>query len=200
MSKPEPINEFIRDALLAGHSRDVIGAELVKAGWSEREISAGMNAFADTEFLPPVPSPNAMLSARDAFYYLLLFTALAFASTYVVLLIHMLIDWMAEGRFRSYRFNQAIAVLVVAGPVWFVLNRITERMHGSGERDRSLIRRWLTYMALFVTAVIAGGQLVGIIFEFLQGETTLVSLSKAAVVEVVSSSIFLYYRRTLDDA
>ena len=88
MATTDILTEFVREALLLGKTREDIRDALHDAGWSKREIAEAMDAFANTDFNPPVPKPRPQLTARDAFVYLVLFTALAFVATNLINLIH----------------------------------------------------------------------------------------------------------------
>jgi hypothetical protein len=67
--------EFVRDALARGNTRAEIEQVLVRAGWSRELIDSALRAYADVEFPIPVPKPKSYLSAREAFFHLLLFTS-----------------------------------------------------------------------------------------------------------------------------
>ena len=67
---------FVREALMQGASKDRIAATLGEAGWSSEQVSRALLAYADTAFVVPVPRPRATLSAREAFFYLVLFASL----------------------------------------------------------------------------------------------------------------------------
>jgi len=58
---------------------------------------------------------------------------------------------------------------------------------------RSFIRKWLIYIALLVASAVLLGDLVYVIYSFLEGNFTLQFLAKAAVVAAVSGGIFLFY-------
>ncbi len=62
-------------------------------------------------------------------------------------------------------------------------------------RRRSLVRKWLTYVALFVAALVFFGDAVAVIYSFLQGEATLRFLLKALTVACVAGAVFLAYLR-----
>jgi hypothetical protein len=59
------------------------------------------------------------------------------------------------------------------------------------------IRKWLIHLTLFAAALIIIGDLVRIIFSFLEGELTARFLLKALTVLFVAGSVFGYYRANL---
>jgi hypothetical protein len=200
--------QFVREALSAGRARDDIRAVLTSAGWSGHEIAQALGAFADSGFTPPVPRPRMHLTARDTFVYLLLFASLAFVASYLVALVHAILDLALpdlsdrEWRVRSATDNiqWSIAALTVATPVFVWMTVFTRRqISEDAGRRRSPVRKWLTYMALFVTALVLCSVAVYVIYSFLSGEATLRFLLKALTVAAVSAAIFVFYLRDIRD-
>jgi hypothetical protein len=60
---------------------------------------------------------------------------------------------------------------------------------------RSPVRKWLGYLTLFLAAIALLGDLIWVIYVYLQGDLGLRVLLKALVVLVVASAIFFYFRR-----
>jgi hypothetical protein len=200
--------QFVREALSAGRARDDISVALTSAGWSKHEIAQALGAFADTGFTPPVPRPRIHLTARDTFVYLLLFASLAFVASSLVTLVHAILDLFlpdpsnGEWRVRSAPDNiqWSIATLAVATPVFVWMTVFTRRqLSEDAGRRRSPVRKWLTYMALFVPALVLCSIAAFVIYSFLRGETTLRFLLKALTVAIVSTAIFGFYLRDIED-
>jgi len=62
------------------------------------------------------------------------------------------------------------------------------------------IRKWLTYVTLFLAGIILAGDLVTVLYKFLDGQDlTLAFLLKALVVLVVSGAVFGYYLEDIRD-
>lgn len=207
MAAKRDLGDFVHDALSAGRSRNEIRAALGDGGWSVREIEGALAAYADTSFTPPVPRPTPHLSARDAFFYAVLFTALAFSASFLITLIHTLLTlWMPDARDSDWMTQQlssqarwAIAVLVVAGPVYVWMTMRAARLAAAdpGHR-RSLVRKWLTYLALFISAMVVFGDATYVIYNFLEGELTLRFVLKALTVAAVAGGIFLFYLKDVE--
>lgn len=207
MATNDSLIQFVREALSVGHSREDIRAALADAGWSERETAEALAAFATIQFSPPVPRPRPQLTARDAFIYLLLFTALAFVVANLVALVHGILDlslpdpsdstWI--GRSATFRIRWSIAMLVVATPVFVWMTLYTRRQIAEDAgRRRSLVRKWLTYLAMFLSALVFFGDAVFVIYSFLNGEATLRFLLKALTVACVSGTVFAFYLRDVE--
>lgn len=208
MATDDRLIQFVREALSTGRTRDEIRVVLTKAGWSKHEIADALGSFADTECIPLVPRPRVHLTARDTFVYLLLFASLAFVASYLVTLVHAILDlalpdpaaqeWSERNATDSIRWS--IATLAVATPVLVWMTRFTRRqIFEDAGRRRSPVRKWLTYIALFITALVFFGDAVFVIYSFLKGEATLRFLLKALTVACVSAAIFAFYLRDIED-
>lgn len=197
MAGKKDLADFVRDALTAGRSRAEIGAALGAAGWSESEIRNAMDGWAETEFTPPVPRPQAVVTARDFFVYAVTFGALIFAASYLVVLLHLLIDIYVGDDTTFYgrdRMRWAMAILIVTVPLYLWLTMWNRRrLNSDASLYRSAIRKWMIYMALLLAAATLLCDLVFVIYQFLNGELSLQFLLKAVTVALVAGGVFLYY-------
>lgn len=197
MALKEELLEFTKEALVAGRSRSEIAQALGTAGWSEGEVGDALAAFADTPFVPPVPRPRAVVTARDFFVYALTFAALLTASICLIGVLVNLIDvyFDAEGRLwniQAVRSN--LAGVIVAGPIYGWLTwREEQRVAREPGQSRSAIRKWMIYLMLLIAAVTFGGDLIVFLGDFLNGAATPAFTLKCAVVAVVAGSVFLFY-------
>jgi len=197
MASSKDLTVFVRDALSAGRSRDEIAAVLTQAGWSAHEVSDALDGWADVPFAPPVPRPQPVVTARDFFVYALMFGALLFGAGYLVGLLHALIDHLLEpsGRTADHRIRWAMAVLIVTLPLYLWLaTRERGRLAADPALQRSAIRSWMTNVTLLFAAAVLLGDLVAVIYAFLNGDFTLQFALKALVVAGVAGGIFGYYR------
>src|SRR5688572_30703837 len=76
MAAADELIGFVREALSRGVPRSEVEAVLRRAGWDPKQIDAALAAFAAVDFPIAVPRPRTSLSARDAFFYLLLFSSM----------------------------------------------------------------------------------------------------------------------------
>ncbi len=195
------LDRFVRDALLAGQSRDAIRTVLLQAGWTPEQLANALDDYAEVDFPVPVPRPRASLSAREAFLYLVLFSLLYFLCFHLGSLLFDLIDAAlpdpAERAsyfdfFGSTRFSTS--ALIIAFPLfaWMasLLGRETER---APIKRLSPVRRWLTYLTLFVSTATLVGDLTTLVYNVLAGELTLRFVSKVLVVALIAGSVFGYY-------
>ena len=196
---------FVREALAAGSSRAEIAAALRSAGWPEDQVRLALARFAEVAFPVPVPRPRAYLSAQDAFLYLVVFSMLGLSAFYFGSLIFQFIDlgWLdpaeeGPGRgFHEQEIRYAIAVLAVAFPLFLILSvKTAKEIAGDAAKRGSGVRKWLTYMTLLVASLVIVGDLIGLIYQFLNGSLTMRIALKLLTVGVIAGAIFLYYLRS----
>ena len=200
-ASPE-LEHFVRDALMRGHSRQQVSSALLAAGWSEQQISGVLDGWADVDFPLPVPRPRASLSAREAFAYLVLFSTLYFFAWNLGSLLFQLIqyalpdptdpDWQLMRLSGGIRW--AISALVIAFPVFvFAAHRVSRDVDKHPIKRLSPVRRWLTYLTLFVAATVLIGDLTALVFNLLGGDLSLRFVLKVLVVGVIAGTVFGYY-------
>lgn len=198
------LRDFVDAALRAGKARDEIAATLTAAGWSQEQIAHGLKGFADLPFVVPVPRPRAQLSARDAFFYLLLFATLYITAFQLGSMLFSFINlafpspdrpFEAESAERSIRF--ATASLIVAFPLFLVLSaKLSREIRLEPARRLSSIRRWLIYLTMLVAAGAITGDAISLVYNLLSGEITIRFLLKVLVVAVITGAVFGYFLRT----
>ena len=202
MSAPDDLTPFVREALLLGRSRDDIADALHRASWTHEQIDAALRTFADVDYPIPVPRPRPSLSAKEAFWYLVLFTTLYLSAIYLGTLLFQFINlavpdptdsaYMAD--YAETRIRWAIAVLVVAFPLFLYMSRRVGRaLQRDPAKRASPVRRWLTYLTLFVAVCVLVGDATTLIYNLLSGDLTLRFFLKALVVGVIAGGVLGYY-------
>lgn len=193
------LNAFVKEALQKGLPRPQIAEALGKAGWAEDEIKSSLDSYADFDFPVPVPKRRPYLSAREAFVYLLLFLTLYISSYSLGALLFSYVNRWFPDPLNPYEWNVSavrgfLAALIVASPIYLSLTvYLTRGIRRRPERKHSKIRKWLTYVTLFVAAGVIIGDLIALLNGFLQGELTLRFVLKVAVVFAIAATIFGYY-------
>ncbi|NIP14905.1 MAG: hypothetical protein GWM88_09310 [Pseudomonadales bacterium] len=200
----EELTDFVRDALKAGASRKEVEKALRSAGWSNEQIADALDHFSEVEFVVPVPRPELQGSARDAFLYLVMFTMLyvsafnfgALLFDFINLAIPDPLDPLRDGygSFARSSIRWETSALMVAFPIFMLIAaHINKAVAGDPGRRVSGVRRWLTYLTLAVMAMILLGDVVALIYAWLNGELSLRMILKVLVVALIPSSIFAYY-------
>lgn len=206
---------FVRESLMRGQSKGEIEQALRDAGWEEARISEAIGSFADVEFPVPVPVATArpVVSARDAFLYLVLFSTLGLCAWYFGSLLFQLVNIYFPdplSRMNSdvltnvseRKIRAAISVLAVALPLYvFMTVKISREVERDSVKLGSAIRKWLTWLTLFVATLVVLGDVAALIRQFLNGSLSVNVGLKIAIVAAISGVIFFYYLRavTRDD-
>src|SRR3989344_2968846 len=100
--------------------------------------------------------------------------------------------WALQSAYSGIRWS--IAVLVVVFPVYVWISWFLGRMYWRTPELKNIkTRKWLLYFTLFAAAVIIIGDLVTLIYNFLQGELTARFLLKILAVGVVAAAVFWHY-------
>ena len=138
---------------------------------------------------------------RDVFMQLFSIILLYFAAINLGVLLFQYINIyfpdVLAGNFVTNSYNLVrwgIATLIVVFPVyiwimWFVAK---DEKEYPAKRDLR-IRKWLLYFTLFVSAGVIIGDLISLIYNFLQGELTSRFILKILVVLVIAAAVFTYY-------
>jgi hypothetical protein len=196
------LETFVREALLRGASRANVQDALLRAGWAAEQAKGALDAYADLDFPVPVPKPRPYLSAREAFFYLVLFTALYLSAYHLGSLLFDLINraWPDPAVMHDYwrspedSMRWSIASILIAFPVFLLVSRsVGIELRKYPVKRLSAVRRWLTYLTLFVAAGFLIGDLTTLVYNALGGEITIRFVLKVIVAGVISSTIFGYY-------
>jgi hypothetical protein len=176
---------------------------LAAHGWPEKEVYAALADHYQRQTGIEIPRrAGAGASAKEAFFYLLIFSTLATWTIGFGFLAFALIDrWLADplfsaiqDRFDTYTITTSLAALIVAYPLYLLISRIVVRETAAHpEKLDSSIRKWLTYMALVIAAGVFMGDLITALAYLLRGEVTSRFLAKSFVVLALSGGVFFYY-------
>jgi len=203
MLEDSRISGFVEKALAAGIPHQSLVGLLTARGWREKDI---YNALAEHyQNLTGIEIPRRTAtgaSAKDAFFYLLIFSTLATWTIALGSLAFTLIDrWLADPLFSAYpnqlatyEITWSLAALLVAFPLYLLISRTVAR-EAATDPDKldSGIRKWLTYMALVIAACVFMGDLIAALSYLLRGELTSRFLAKSFVVLALSGGVFFYY-------
>jgi hypothetical protein len=195
----QQLESFIKDSLQAGHKKAEITSVQERAGWPDAQIRDALNAFADEPFPVPVPRPRSSLSARDTFLYLVMFGTLYYGVWNLVSLLFTFIDRFypdPAARITYYWDTQrwATSAIIITFPVFFFMAHYIGRQNARNPFKRlSPVRRWLTYLTIFVATITMLGDITTLIYYFLGGGLTTRFALKVSVVAIIAGSAFAYY-------
>lgn len=201
------INSFVAHAREKGMDHATIRMLLLSSGWKEKDIAEALTA----ESLDmPVPVPPDRGGAREAFLHLVAFASLYTTVISLVILFFMYINRLfpdlaleryPQDVYQNSGIRWSLAAIIVTYPLFMLISRkLLMEMKDTPEKAYSLVRRWLTYLTLFVAAMALAGDIITLIFRLLEGELSVRFLLKVAIVFVLSGMVFSYYFLTLRHA
>jgi hypothetical protein len=206
---PEKLDAFIEAAKSKGAPDETLAGLLRDRGWAAKEVSAAFGRYYEklTGVAAPVRNARSGEAARDAFLYLLSFSMLGtWATALGVLLFDYYDRWfpdpLARGGYAGSRWDISwqLACIIVAFPVYLLVTRaILRGLELAAQKTDSGVRKWLTYMALLITAGILVGDLITFLSYFFNGELTVRFVLKVLTVLAIAGSIFWYYVGTLKE-
>lgn len=138
---------------------------------------------------------------RDFFLHVSAFVVLYFIAIALVTLIFTLIDYrFPDALFQYYsdpysgpvRFS--IAALIILSPLFVLLMRqIQKETRAFPERAKLPVRKWLTYITLFIAGATVVGDLITLLYSFLGGALPTAFALKALALLVIAGAGFWYY-------
>lgn len=202
-SATQELDVFVRESLARGVPRQTIEDALDSAGWPAAQTRSALQGYADVEFpVPvPVPMPRPYLSPREAFLYLIMFATLYLAAWNLGSLLFELINraWpdpatVEYGRNRAESMRWSAASVLIAFPVFlYVSHYLGRELARNPVKRLSAVRRWLTYLTLFLAATVLIGDMITLVYNMLGGELAVRFLLKVLVAAVIAGAIFGYY-------
>ena len=153
---------------------------------------------------PQISTEEKRNPAFHLFLYLVSFLSLGFVaagiiSVYFQLINKVIKETQALGEYSSGYFDSGalkfgIASLAVALPIYYAVLYVLHRKLEKNEiQPQSMIRKFITYFALFVFSAMGVGSLIALLYNYLDGELTTKFLLKALVFFIVSAFFFVFY-------
>lgn len=99
------------------------------------------------------------------------------------------------GYYSTSSISFPVATLIIVFPLYILFMWLIERdLAGSLEARSSGIRKWLIYITLFISGGLVAGDLVAVVYYFIDGqELTSGFLLKVLSILVVAGAVFWYY-------
>ena len=147
---------------------------------------------------------QAKTTARDFFLHLGSIVALY---AVVIAFLNLLFSVINEAfpQINQYYYTPSIsmpvAVLIIIFPLFILLSYMTYKGYEQDPSKKDLgIRKWLTYITLFVAGIVFAGDLVYVVFKFLDGQDfTSGFVLKALSILIVTGFVFGFYLQDLRD-
>lgn len=199
-----PLKDFVAASKSHGASDESLVALLTRRGWPLNEVYVALGDYwASITGLPVPGHPASGESAREAFLFLLAFSTLccwasALGSAFFSFIDHWFPDpvvrpyWVLSTE-RSFVTWQ-MATIAIAFPIYlFVTRSIVKESDAPAALAQSGVRKWLTYLALLLTAGTMIGDLIWFLHALLAGEISVRFVLKSVTVIAICGAIFAYY-------
>lgn len=200
------IEQYVSEKLRTGAEIDGLKKTLLAVGWKEDSIDA---ALARALVGVGVPSPEGVIegggrraAAVEVVVNVFSFILLGIIATALGILYFGIIDKFFPDPLAynySYQSNSAsvhyaIAALLVAFPLYvFAVRLWFQRFREDREKEEAKLSKWITYLVLLIAAVTIVGDLIAVVFNFLQGETSARFFLKALTVLAIAGTVFGFY-------
>jgi len=203
----QPLLDFIDAVKAQGASDEFVVALLRQNGWSERRIYQAFGLWYETRTGKTVPGGGGRIeAAKDAFLYLLAFITLGIWAIQLGALLFGAIDRTfpnpavdySNAELSSRSMADELASVIVGFPLFLLVTWwIVRAVHRQPERLESPVRKWLTYIALVITASTMIGDVVTFLAYFLRGDLDVRFVLKVTTVLVIAGGVFAYYLDSL---
>jgi hypothetical protein len=203
----QPLLDFIDAVKSQGASDEFVVALLKQNGWSEKRIYQAFGAWYETRTGRAVPNGGGRIeAAKDAFLYLLAFMTLGIWAIQLGALLFSAIDRSFPNPSLDYSNNawvtrsmaDELASIIVGFPLFLLVTwGIVRGVRRQPERLESPVRKWLTYIALVITAGTMIGDMVTFLAYFLRGDLDTRFVLKVVTVLAIAGGVFAYYLDSL---
>jgi hypothetical protein len=209
VSSPMPDDElatFLRTAKERGTPDESLVGMLRHNGWSERRIYRALSEYYAGALGVPVPRrAQTTENARDAFLYLLNFIALGFWTVPLWQIWDRLVNrWFPDalsntGTYLREDIAWQVALILVSFPLFMVVHALIQReLARRPELYYSAVRRWLTYIALVLTAIPILIDAAYTVQQLIVGQLTIHFFLDTLGLMAIGGGIFAYYLLTID--
>lgn len=194
------LQKFLEAAKSQGAGNEELVGLLRGRGWPEDEARRALADQYEQQSGLRIPEYKKSGSAKDAFLYLLSFATLTIWVLALGSVMFLCIDrWIKDPLIQNYyggfyQMANSLASIIIAFPFYLLVMRyIGGEIERHPEKRESSVRKWLTYIALLITAGIAVGDLIVFLTAVLRGQLTANFSAKTAVVLALAGGIFWYY-------
>jgi hypothetical protein len=147
---------------------------------------------------------NTKFTAKDFFLHLGAIVSFYASVIALITLLFEVINFAYPKITNAYAYylpsiSFQVATLVVAFPLFLLLSWMLQKTYFADPSLREApLRRWLAYITLFIAGAVIAGDLVTVVYMFLDGqELTAGFLLKVLALLVIAGGVFVYYLREI---
>ncbi|MFA5099007.1 MAG: DUF5671 domain-containing protein [Candidatus Paceibacterota bacterium] len=136
---------------------------------------------------------------KDVFLEFWLFGTLYISAISVITLLFQYINYFFEDLANPYSFSQSavrwtVAILIAILPTHIFVLCLREKDYSvMPEKREAKLRKWLTYLTLFIASLTCVIDFATLVFYFLDGEISVRFILKVFAVALVAGGVFWYY-------
>ncbi len=205
----QQLETFVIEKVRSGTSKGDIKEQLLAVGWSEDEAD---EAYARALIKSGVPIPNegtrGMYTKKSSVLEVILnlfsFILLGVVVTALGMLFFNIISYFFPVSEQVYNLSlvqamrdaihYATAALIIGFPLYYMSMQLWFRKFDEDEgKVESKLTRWITYLVLLVAAVTMVGDLIAVLYTFLQGEATVRFFLKGITLFSLAGAVFGFY-------
>ncbi len=139
-------------------------------------------------------------SAKITFFYLLSLFGLVFTALMSGMIVFQIINKFIpeainySSYFSAEQLRFAISAVIIATPVYYWMTFLIQKSLKSEELSKeSQLRKWMTYIIIFVASIVIIVSLIGIINNYLSGALTSKIALKILTTILISGTVLSYY-------
>ncbi|MEF3692171.1 MAG: DUF5671 domain-containing protein [Candidatus Moraniibacteriota bacterium] len=203
----EQLIEYVLQLIQQDKTKQEIKDYLSAVGWPENEIDA---AYAKALIRIGVPVPSEAMqttfgkksSTAEIAVNFLSFILLGIVAISLGTLLFQVIGkyfpdplvYRYGATISSEIVHYSIAALIIAFPLYWLAIRFWFRsfLRDEGKMETTLTK-WLTYLVLLVASLVIVGDLITVLFTFLQGEISARFFLKALTILLIAGLVFGFY-------
>src|SRR3989344_4156306 len=147
---------------------------------------------------------NTKITAKDFFIQLGAIVTFYASTIALVTLLFEVINFAYPKVTNYYQYyfpsiSLQVAVLIVAFPLFLILSWMLQKSYAQEPSLREApIRKWLAYITLFIAGGVIAGDLITVIYMFLDGQELAIGfVLKVLTLLIISGGIFAYYLREI---
>lgn len=202
-----PAAAFAAVRIREGDRRDAIKEQLLAVGWSDEEADAAYAQGCVACGVPVREGGEAGAAARFAtvqavvnfFSFVLLgFIVYGLFALFFGIITLAFPDTTLDSTYYANDAQDGIryatAALIIALPLyWLALRMWFARFRSNPTAHESRVTKFLTYLVLLAAAIVIVGDMVAVIYTFLDGDLTVRFLLKALTVVAIAGGTFGFY-------
>ncbi len=150
-------------------------------------------------YMDNIQTQTRLTGPKDVFLEFWLFGTLYLSAVFTVTLLFQYINYFFEDLANPYSFSQStvrwtVAILIAILPTHIFVLRLREKDYVAiPEKREARLRKWLTYLTLFIASITCVVDFATLVFYFLDGEISARFILKVLAVAAVAGGVLWYY-------